>query len=76
MTRQDQQKQEILAKHCSALMEHFDSVQILACSHGDGGTKMSDYGLGCYYSRRGMMHEFIERDQGSNMKLGVTQDES
>ncbi len=56
-------KQEAMVRqHVMALMEHYDSVQIL-CSNARGmGTESMFLGGGNWYARQGMAHEFISQN--------------
>jgi hypothetical protein len=49
----------------SLLREHFDAVQILVSwrDADSRGTKNCYRGLGNWYARQGMAHEFIEQDK-------------
>lgn len=58
-----QEQLDIVQHHVTALMEHFDCVQILASSCGDVGTQRAFMGAGNWYGRQGMAHEFIQMDQ-------------
>ncbi len=52
---------EMLRKHCEALSEHFDSVQIFVTRHDPSkdGTVAIHYGLGNWYSRYGQVFEWL-----------------
>lgn len=51
-----------IADALSILGEHFEAVHIMASvtTDDDGGTSLRSMGIGNYYTRLGMMHEFIE----------------
>ena len=53
---------KILELAAARLGEHFDAVQILASWNEDGTTKCSKRGVGNWYARQGMAHEFINDD--------------
>jgi len=53
----------LLDFHVSALMEHFDSVQIMASRSAHEGTEDVMRGGGNWYARQGMAHDFITRDK-------------
>jgi len=58
------EKDKILEKSVAQLMEHFDSIQILASFKGENGNTCSiSRGSGNYYSRLGLAHEFIQIDK-------------
>ena len=53
------EKLEIVKRHCAALMEHFNSVQIIAVTQHsrDGSTASYVYGEGSWYERFGALRE-------------------
>jgi hypothetical protein len=60
----EQEKQEAIVENAAAkLFEHFDSVQILVSKTGLEGTTSVKRGLGNWYARQGMAHEFISDDK-------------
>ena len=52
-----------LRQHVTALMERFDSVQILASNSTDIGTENVFLGAGNWFARQGMAHDFINKDR-------------
>lgn len=55
---------EIVREAIDRLMEHFDSVQIFATryeSDNDGNTVSVKMGSGNWFSRYGVIHEWLER---------------
>ena len=59
----DAERQAICDKACVALSEHFEGVQILATfSRKNRDTALISSGSGNYYTRRGMVTEFITRE--------------
>jgi hypothetical protein len=58
---------QAIEKALEILGEHFGAVQILA-SHETvtGETVAAFWGVGNWYARTGMAHEFIERDSAQN----------
>ena len=56
-------------QHVNALMEHFEAVHILATYRDDGGevTVGISRGGGNFYTRKGMVQEFIDRDRAENL---------
>jgi hypothetical protein len=55
--------EKIALKHVSALMEHFEAVQILASVQTQRGTEFVNLGAGNWFSRQGMAQDFIGRDR-------------
>ena len=55
------EKLEIVKRHCAALMEHFNSVQIIAVTQHsrDGSTASYVYGEGSWYERFGALREAV-----------------
>jgi hypothetical protein len=60
MTTEDVEK--LLEETAAKLGEHFDAVQIFATWNTDGLTMVSKRGVGNWYARQGMAHEFITSD--------------
>jgi hypothetical protein len=52
--------------HISALLEHFDAVQILASRSDHEGTHDVMRGGGNWYACQGMAHDFITRDRAQS----------
>jgi hypothetical protein len=70
MTDEEQEKyrQLILEKHCNALAEHFDVVQILVSGVNDeGNTYRQFYGSGNYFARTGMCHDFVGQEAATQI---------
>lgn len=60
MSREEEQKLVEIA--ASNLGEQFDSVQILVSIVEGGKTRKIQKGVGNWYARQGMAHEFINMD--------------
>ncbi len=58
-----EQMQEAVQRHVTALMEHFDSVQILVSVCTEEGTEFVKLGAGNWFARQGMAHDFITCDR-------------
>jgi hypothetical protein len=54
--------EKLLEETAAKLGEHFDAIQILGTWSEDGLTKCSKRGVGNWYARQGMAHEFINAD--------------
>ena len=70
-------KVSVMDRHVAALMEHFDSVQIL-CSVRipDGsGTQGFARGGGDWYARQGLAHEFINREEATEVAQAISETE-
>ena len=52
-----------MQRHVNALLEHFDSVQILVSNTIPEGTSNVFMGGGNWFARQGMAHEFIRKDK-------------
>lgn len=57
----NQEKLEIVKRHIAQLMEHFNSVQVIAVSRPeqDGGTCCHSSGDGSWYERFGAVSEVL-----------------
>ena len=55
--------QDVVRNHVLALMEHFDSVQILVSVSSSIGTQNVYMGAGNWFARQGMAHDFIAQDK-------------
>ena len=53
---------EMVRNVASQLGEYFDAVQILVSWVEDGQTKAVKQGVGDWYARQGLAHEFINSD--------------
>ena len=74
----EEQRQLILERHCNALAEHFDVVQILVSGvDNEGNTYRQYYGTGNYFARTGMCHDFIGQEAATQIanKLGPLDEE-
>lgn len=60
MTKEQQRK--LVDDAATALGEHFNAVQILVSQTELGRTRCIKSGVGDWYSRQGMAHEFINED--------------
>lgn len=56
------EQRELVERAAVALGEHFDAVQILVSVAEDGKTRCIKSGVGNWYARQGMAHEFINED--------------
>ncbi len=59
MSNDDASKMVLDTAH--RLAEHFDCVQIMVTRMDQGNTLCVKKGVGNWYARRGMAHEFIEQ---------------
>ncbi len=60
--------QKHMDKFAAVLSEYADAVQIhVTWTDADGDTHCLHRGLGNWHARRGMVHEFIERDQARTL---------
>lgn len=61
-------RQRILERHAAALMEHFESVQIVAVAadRGDRTVTMHSRGMGSYYERMGAVRHWLQREETHN----------
>ena len=58
---------EAIKKALEILGEHFDAVQILASQETEKReTVLAAWGVGNWYARQGMAHEFIETQKARN----------
>lgn len=66
--------EQILELAAAQLGEHFDVVQILASTHLDGGgTRCVKRGVGNWYARQGMAHEFIENNIAEDQACAIAE---
>jgi hypothetical protein len=63
--------EERLAAAAAALGEHFDAVQILGSWTDAGHTLCSKKGVGNWYARQGMAHEFINEDVALEQAVAI-----
>ena len=56
-------RKTILNTACTALMEHFDAVQILTTWADHTQTYDLAWGQGNWYARQGLVQTFIQRDK-------------
>ena len=62
----------IVEQAVATLMEHCDSVQVLASYQNENGlTNRYFTGRGNFYARTGMAHEFLSRDNAENIGIAV-----
>lgn len=71
MTQAEAEK--LLDDAVARLGEHFDSVQILASWNEEGLTLCCKRGVGNWYARQGMAHEFINADQAQETAHQIAQ---
>lgn len=57
------EQQAIVQHHITALMEHFEAVQILVSSSTPEGTESVFMGAGNWFARQGMARDFLNQDQ-------------
>lgn len=57
------QMQEVVQRHISGLMEHFEAVQVMVSICTPEGTEYVSMGGGNWYARQGMAHDFITKDR-------------
>lgn len=69
MTNKEAEK--ILEEAASKLGEHFDSVQIMISWNDNGYTMCCKRGVGNWYARQGMAHEFINEDVAKENALHI-----
>ena len=58
-----QERQAVVQQHVTALMEHFESVQILVSVLEPDGTGSCFLGAGNWFARQGMARDFMQQDQ-------------
>ena len=58
-----EQQEAVVQQHITALMEHFEAVQILVSVTDPGGTASVFLGAGNWYARQGMARDFMQQDQ-------------
>lgn len=58
---EQERDQELLARHCAGLMEHFDSVRIVATKHNpvDQTTTTASWGQGNFHAQRDSTREWL-----------------
>ncbi len=61
-----QEADALLSHVARQLGEHFDAVQILATWNEQATTRFAHIGVGNFYARTGMAHEFLDIDQSRN----------
>jgi len=61
------EKIDTIEHHLAALMEHFDVVQVLACSHDGSANRTTSYwsGRGNMYARQGLAVDWLDRLEDS-----------
>lgn len=61
----NEEAMKMIQATAAQLGEHFEAVQILVSrpQEGGGGTHCVKSGIGNWYARQGMAHEFIEEDK-------------
>lgn len=64
---------QLLQDAAHRLGEHFDAVQILASRTEGGRTFCSKRGVGNWYARQGMAHEFINEDVAQENAVQLAQ---
>lgn len=62
--------EEILKRHALQLVEHFDSVQIIATKRHQAGTLIVPRGEGNWYARYGSVRDWVLR-QEEDSRCGV-----
>lgn len=67
-----EQRVAIIDHHLSALSEHFDAVQIVACVlEPDGKTRSYKRGSGLWYARQALCSEFITEEIAEDQALRI-----
>lgn len=70
-----EQLSKIVEDAASALGEHFEAVQILVSNSDSEGTGGVSRGVGNFYARLGMAHEFIEKDSNEMLASMIKKDD-
>ena len=65
--------QKLLQETARQLGEHFDSVQIMGAWDEGGFSYCSKAGVGSWYARQGMAHEFINADIAHEQAYQISQ---
>lgn len=65
--------EKLLEETAAKIGEHFDVVQILVSWSHEGQTSSIKRGVGNWYARQGMAHEFINEDVAQDNALAIAQ---
>lgn len=65
--------EKILEETAAKLGEYFDHVQIMGTWNEESLTKASYRGLGNWYARQGMAHEFINHDVSQDLACQINE---
>lgn len=65
----DERIKQIVAE----LGEHFDAVQVMLSVTENGSTRLRQLGVGNWYARQGMAHEFINSDISADAAMQIAQ---
>jgi len=68
-----QEAETILEDAAAKIGEHFDAVQILASWNEDGMPMIAKRGVGNWYARQGMAHEFITSDIAQDAAIQIAE---
>lgn len=68
-----EQLSELLTRHARELGEHFDAVQILASTATADGTNILRLGVGNWFTRQGMAHDFINMAVATDNAICIEQ---
>lgn len=60
--------QDILRRHCSQIMEHFDSVQIFVTRTMPDGTRTIAWGDGNWFARYGQISYWLDEQSPYNQR--------
>jgi hypothetical protein len=69
----EQELDALLVKHLQILAEHFEAIQIFASITENGETTCVKKGVGNWYARQGMAHEFIENGKAQEHANQISQ---
>lgn len=65
---------KMLDRHLAELGEHFDAVEILATDTDGEGTSTLIRGIGNYWARIGLAHEFINRQERDDSAVKIAEE--
>ena len=66
--------ESIINRCLHELGEEYEAVQIFATRTENGNTLIVSKGTGNFYTRLGMVHDFIENDKNSNLSTFIKND--
>lgn len=73
MDAETQKRKEALDNALAILGEHYDHVQIMVTFSDSRGTAVNYRGIGNWYARQGMAHEFINNDIAQDNATQIAQ---